>query len=179
MKYEIVRFDETMFSLLPHSEEPFEIIGRLVPIYDGREWQLSEELLDVPREKTYPNDSFAPTIYIDTPDEAAFLAMFDGKCIGSLRIGRRWNKNAFVDDLAIDRIHRGHGVGTMLMDAAVNWSKENSFHGVSLETQDWNLFACRFYLKYGFKLGGIDRFVYDAFETRGETALYFYLLPKT
>jgi len=65
----------------------------------------------------------------------------------------------------------------MLMDAAINWGKENGCHGISLETQDNNLLACRFYLKYGFKLGGIDRHSYDAFPNREETALYFYLLP--
>ena len=177
MSYTIVRFDETMLDLLPQKQEPFDIIGRLVPIYNGNEWVTYEELLPTPLTKTYPDDKFDPKIYIDNPDETAFIAMCDGKRIGSLRIGRRWNKNAFVDDLLIDRAHRGHGVGTMLMDAAVQWSRENGYHGVSLETQDWNLLACRFYLKYGFKLGGIDNRVYDAFEpNKNETALYFYLL---
>ena len=63
------------------------------------------------------------------------------------------------------------------MNAAVNWGNENGYYGISLETQDNNLLACRFYLKYGFRLGGIDRYSYDAFPNRGETALYFYLLP--
>jgi len=175
--YTIVRFDRSMLALLPRPEEPFEIIGRLVPEYDGRQWHLSEELLDAPREKTYPDDSFDPMAYIDNPDEAAFLAMRGEACVGSLRVGKRWNDNAFIDDLAIDRAHRGHGVGTLLMDAAVAWGKEKGLHGVSLETQDWNLLACRFYLKYGFILGGIDRCVYDAHAYRGETALYFYILP--
>jgi len=179
MPYTVARFDESMLPLLPQPEEPFEIIGRLVPEYDGREWKLSEELLAVPREKLYPDDDFDPMMYVDNPNEAAFLAMLDGKCVGSLRVGKRWNGNAFIDDLAIDRAHRWHGVGTMLMDAAVGWGKERGLHGVSLETQDWNLLACRFYLKYGFKLGGIDRCVYDAHAYRAETALYFYLLPDT
>ncbi|MCL1858571.1 MAG: GNAT family N-acetyltransferase [Oscillospiraceae bacterium] len=178
MVYNIVRFDISMLALLPRPQEPFEIIGRLVPIYNGQEWKVYEELLDTPREKLYPDDSFDPMTYIDNPDEAAFLAMLDGNCVGSLRVCKRWNKNAFIDDLAIDRAHRGKGVGTMLMNAAVDWGKEHELYGVSLETQDWNLRACRFYLKYGFKLGGIDRNVYDAHVYRGETALYFYLLPE-
>ena len=177
MSYKIIRFDNPVIDLLPQSQEPFDIIGRLVPTYNGREWILSEELYSVPYTKTYPNDIFDPKIYIDNPDEAAFLAMFDGQRVGSIRVGKRWNKNAFVDDLLVDRVHRGHGVGTMLMDAAVNWGKENNLHGISLETQDNNLYACRFYVKYGFKLGGIDRHVYDVFPNRDETALYFYLLP--
>jgi len=178
MAYEIARFDISMLSLLPRPQEPFEIIGRLVPVYDGHEWNVSEELLDEPREKLYPDDSFDPMTYIDNPDEAAFLAMLDNKCVGSLRVCKRWNGNAFIDDLAIDRAHRGKGAGTMLMDAAVNWGKERGLRGVSLETQDNNLRACRFYLKYGFKLGGIDRHVYDTHAYRGETALYFYLFPE-
>jgi len=178
MGYETVRFDISMLSLLPRPQEPFEIIGRLVPIYNGQEWKLYEELRDTPREKLYPDDSFDPMTYINNPDEAAFLAMLDGQCVGSLRVGKRWNDNAFIDDLAVDRDHRGKGVGTMLMDAAVKWGKEKGLHGVSLETQDINLRACRFYLKYGFKLGGIDKHVYDAHIYRNETALYFYLLPE-
>ena len=177
MAYTIVRFDATMLSLLPRPQEPFEIIGRLVPIYDGQSWSVSEELLDVPRIKTYPDEVFDPVVYIDNPDEAAFLAMLGGECVGSLRVGKRWNNNAFIDDLAIDRAHRGQGVGTMLMDTAVEWGKKRGLQGVSLETQDWNLLACRFYMRYGFKLGGLDCCVYTAPDYRDETALYFYLMP--
>jgi streptothricin acetyltransferase len=65
------------------------------------------------------------------------------------------------------------------MDAAVGWARERGLHGVSLETQDNNLVACRFYLKYGFRLGGADCLVYDAFEAvRNEIALYFYYILK-
>ena len=177
MPYSIVRLDDKMMGHLPQPQEEFEIIGRLIPKYDGREWSISEVLYPTPYMKTYPDDEFDPKIYIDNPNETAFIAMLDGQRVGSVRVGRRWNKNAFIDDLVVDKAHRGRGVGTMLMDAAVNWGKENGYHGISLETQDNNLLACRFYLKYGFKLGGIDRHSYDAFPNRSETALYFYLLP--
>jgi len=175
MLYTIVRFDKSMLSLLPRSQEPFEIIGRLVPKYNGQEWKSSEELFETPSEKLYPNDSFDPMTYIDNPNEAAFLAMIDEKCVGSLRVGKRWNGNAFIDDLAIDRDHRGKGIGKRLMDAAVRWSKECSFNGLSLETQSNNLLACRFYLKYGFTLGGIDTMVYTHPLYKDDIALYFYL----
>jgi len=173
----ILRYSGAILNLLPQPQDAFNIIGRLVPKYDGKEWSLSEILFDTPYMKTYPDDVFDPAIYIDNPNEVAFIALLDGQRIGSIRVGRRWNKNAFIDDLIVDKAHRGHGVGTKLMDAAVGWGKENGFHGISLETQDNNLLACRFYLKYGFKLGGIDSCSYDAFPNRDETALYFYLLP--
>lgn len=175
MSYTIKRLDVSLISLLPRPQEPFKIIGKLVPTYDGHEWKSSEILLDTTYEKTYPDDVFDPKIYIDNPNEAAFLAMLNGNCIGSLRVGKRWNNNSFIDDLAIDRAHRGQGVGKMLMDAAVQWSKEKGFNGVSLETQNGNLLACRFYMKYGFKLGGIDTMVYTHPLYKKDIALYFYL----
>jgi len=66
------------------------------------------------------------------------------------------------------------------MDEAVRWGQEKGLYGVSVETQDWNLLACRFYLKYGYRLGGLDCSVYDALEQpyKGGSALYFYLLPE-
>ncbi len=175
MKYNIVRFDKTMLRMLPHLQQPFDIIGRLVPTYDGTEWSITEQLLSENKAKTYPNDTYDPMEYIENEDQGAFLAILDDECVGSIRVCKRWNGNAFIDDLAIDRMHRGHGIGSMLMDAAVQWGKEKGLYGVSLETQDWNLLACRFYLKYGFRLGGIDTKVYTHRMYKGETALYFYL----
>ena len=175
MPFQIVRFDAFTRHLLPQVQEPFEVIGRLIPTYDGHAWSLREELFDTPRIKTYPNEAFDPAVYIDNPDEAAFLAMCDGKRVGSIRVGVRWNQNAFIDDLLVARAHRGCGAGTQLMDAAVAWGRGRGLQGVSLETQDTNLLACRFYMKYGFRLGGIDRMVYTAEGYREETALYFYL----
>lgn len=175
MNYRIVKFDKTMLNLLPHAQQPFDIIGRFVPMYDGRQWRIGEQLLEQKKEKTYPDDKFDPNEYIENPGQAAFLAMLGDECVGSIRVCKRWNGNAFIDDLAVDRIHRKQGVGKMLMDAAVQWGIENGLSGVSLETQDWNLSACRFYLKYGFKLGGIDTMVYTHPLYKGESALYFYL----
>ena len=36
------------------------------------------------------------------------------------------------------------------MDSAVGWCKERQHNEIRLETQDNNLQACRFYIKYGF-----------------------------
>ena len=164
MNYKIIRSDKSKLSLLPHPQEPIDVIGRLLPKYDGHKWDLSEVLLDTPIQITYPDVTFDPMEYVDNPDQAAFLAIQGNKCIGSIRVCARWQNNAFIDDLAIDREHRGHGVGTMLMDEAVRWGQEKGLYGVSVETQDWNLLACRFYLKYGYRLGGLDCSVYDALE---------------
>lgn len=179
MKYAIVPFNEAVLSLLPHAHEPYTVTERMVPIFNGRDWQLLEEPLPGPVERRYPEEGFEPQAYIGSRDRAAFLAMVGGCCVGSVRVCRRWNGNAWIEDLAVDRDHRGRGLGTRLLDAAVNWGREQGLHGVFLETQDWNPPACRFYLRYGFRLEGMDRRLYQAFEEhRQETALYFYLFPE-
>lgn len=175
MEYRVIPFSAELIDLLPRPQQPFDVIGKLVPLYDGVSWSWREELFAEPRVKTYPDEDFDPAEYIDNPEQAAFLAMRESECVGSLRVCRRWNGGAFVDDLAIDLAHRGRGLGRRLMDAAVNWAKARKLVGMSLETQDRNLLACRFYIKYGFKLGGIDTKVYARPDYRGETALYFYL----
>lgn len=63
MKYKIVQFDKTILHLLPRSQQPFDIIGRLVPSYDGTEWKTAEHLLITKKEKTYPDDFFNPMKY--------------------------------------------------------------------------------------------------------------------
>lgn len=91
MNYNIVQFDKTMLHLLPHSQQPFDIIGRLVPTYDGTEWKTAEQLIYPTKEKTYPDESFEPMEYIENPEQSAFLAMINDECVGSIRVCKRWS----------------------------------------------------------------------------------------
>ena len=175
MDYCIIPLDNETSYMLPHPQQPFNISGRLIPLYDGSVWSYKIELYDSITEKTYPDESFDPSDYIDNENQAAFLSVYRGECVGSVRVCRRWNGNAFIDDLSIDAAHRRHGLGKLLMDAAVMWSREHNLNGVSLETQDNNIAACMFYLNYGYVIGGIDTKSYTHPSYRGETALYFYL----
>lgn len=74
----------------------------------------------------------------------------------------------------MDRERRGRGVGTRLMDCAKAWAQERRLHGLMLETQDDNLLACRFYRKYGMRIGGVDELLYAGFGSR-EKAVFWYL----
>jgi ribosomal protein S18 acetylase RimI-like enzyme len=62
------------------------------------------------------------------------------------------------------------------MDEAVVWAREKNLPGIRLETQSNNVAACRFYYRYGFRLGGFDRQLYAALGMEHpEVALYWYL----
>ncbi len=63
------------------------------------------------------------------------------------------------------------------MQEAIAWARSKQLPGIMLETQNINVAACRFYESCGFKLGGMDRFLYKGIsKDLDEIALYWYLL---
>lgn len=106
-----------------------------------------------------------------------FIAEVDGKLAGRIRLLKWWNQFGYIEDLVVNPDFRGMGIGRTLIEHGIQWSREQGFPGVMLETQDDNVPACQLYASCGFVLNGFDRNVYKAINpnTR-ETALYWYLL---
>lgn len=173
----ILKLEESNLCDYFADEEPFPVIGRLSPKLENGVWTYGEQLFDEPREKQYPPDEIDLAQYLKTPERAIFLAYEDGVPVGRIVLRRNWNRNAFVEDIAVRRAARGRGVGSALLARAGDWAREQGLHGLMLETQDTNLLACRFYQKNGFQLGGVDGCLYRNFEEpyRSETALFWYL----
>lgn len=69
---------------------------------------------------------------------------------------------------------RANGAG----ERAQRWAKDRDLAGLRLETQDNNLMACRFYLKQGFQVGGVNDLPYHTLPApkNQEAAVFFYLL---
>lgn len=110
--------------------------------------------------------------------EILFVARVAGRACGYAVVARAWNDFAQIEDIAVDRQVRRLGVGARLLDAAVAWARAQALPGLRLETQSNNVPACRFYARYGFRLGGHDRHLYGALGLpRQETALFWYLFP--
>lgn len=118
---------------------------------------------------------------LSEPDADAtrlLLAARDGdRLAGYLLATPAWNGCASIDDIAVSRPYRGAGIGRRLMDEAVAWAKSVDLRAIRLETQSSNVPACRFYARYGFVLGGSDRYLYSQLgeDVRGDVALYWYL----
>ncbi|MCX5727985.1 MAG: GNAT family N-acetyltransferase [Nitrospirae bacterium] len=66
-------------------------------------------------------------------------------------------------DIRVAPQHRGKGIGSSLIEAALAWSKRHKCRRLKVETQNINLPACRFYAKHGFTLGAINRYAYTDF----------------
>ena len=109
-------------------------------------------------------------------DSALFVALLDNRPIGRLSVTRNWNAYGLLDDFGVDSAPRGSGIGGRLFEQAKAWAEADGLPGLTLETQNNNLNACRFYERQGFELGGFDRFFYRGLcpDTR-EIALFWYL----
>ena len=158
--------------------EPFEIIGRIKPSLVNGEWSVSEELFDESYLHSYPDDDVDYKEYTDNPNQTVFMAYVDGEFAGRIIVRKDWNKFLFVEDISVLKDFRGRGVGTALVNKAIEWAKNEGMKGLALETQDNNLLACRFYLKCGFVLGAVNSMLYKNLDKAFCYcfALYWYLI---
>lgn len=176
MNCEIRKLNWPIIHLLPHEHQPFDVIGRFVPVYDGEKWTYREILYKENRQKKYKDDTIDPKDYIDNNRQAIFLVVCDNLCVGAIRVSTGWSGDGIIEDLAVDILYRRQGLGRKLMDSAVKWCRDQHYRRIMLETQDNNLQACRFYITYGFALCGINTQKYALLsEYKDEIALYFYL----
>jgi Acetyltransferases len=159
--------------------QSFRVIGRLsLSLQDGK-WTSSEELYNEPYEKIYTDkdeeseENYAE--YIENPDKTVFLYYGNQECVGRVRIRRNWNRYAFIEDIAVAESGRGKGIGSALIEKAIEWAKQKELYGLMLETQDVNLLACRFYRKTGFEIGAVDTMLYSNFDCKDEKAIFWYL----
>jgi RimJ/RimL family protein N-acetyltransferase len=90
-------------------------------------------------------------------DAAVFVAEVDEGIVGRLSIARDSHPaSRHVADLGllVAASHRRRGVGTALLDAAVDWARESSVRKLELHVFPHNGAAIALYEKYGFRREG-------------------------
>ena len=171
---EIVKINHQNLADINKANQPFEIIGKIKPTFFGGIWSYTEEIYEKPYTKLYPNDTFDYTTYIDNHNKTVFFAYSDTECIGQIVLKRDWNRYAFIEDICVAKAARRQGIGTALIQKAIEWAKNCDLKGLALETQDNNLLACRFYAKCGFVIGAVNTMLYRNFDNE-ESAVFWYL----
>lgn len=129
-------------------------------------WQLTDQPLDPPFISTdyslsrQERDEVA--VRLHAADGLYLVIEHDQRLVALLDMEREhWRDTAMIWNILVDRRHRQRGLGTELMNRAVAWGRQNNLRALVLETQTNNYAACCFYLKYGFKLCGIDDHFYS------------------
>lgn len=80
--------------------------------------------------------------------------------------GRGW-----VRDLVVGQPYRRNGIGTLLLQQAMQWAAEHNLHQLTLEMQSKNYPAIHFCQKHGFIFCGFNEYHYP----KQDIALFFAL----
>jgi RimJ/RimL family protein N-acetyltransferase len=91
------------------------------------------------------------------PDAAVFVADDDGEVVGRLSLSRDphpASKHVADVGLMVAASHRGQGIGRLLLEAAVEWSRKSEIRKLELHVFPWNEPALRLYESFGFEREG-------------------------
>lgn len=171
---DIVKINQLNRKDINKANQPFEIIGRIKPTFADGIWTYTEELYEHPYRKLYPNDPHDYDDYLNNPDKTIFFAYSGKDCVGQIILKKDWNNYCLIEDLCVAQSARGQGIGSALIQKAAEWAKHSGLQGLSLETQDNNLSACRFYAKCGFTIGAVNTMLYRNLGSE-EFAVFWYL----
>ena len=94
------------------------------------------------------------------PNAAVFVAEDDGVVVGRLSVARDQHPaSRHVADLGlmVAASHRRRGVGTALLEAAVDWARRAGVRKLELHVFPWNKGAIALYDRFGFAREGYRR----------------------
>ncbi|MDR2912945.1 MAG: GNAT family N-acetyltransferase [Alistipes sp.] len=66
-------------------------------------------------------------------------------------------KSLYMDDLYVRPEWRGHGIGTKLIRAAIDFARENGCHKMRWQVSEWNAPAIGFYTHLGAQIDDTER----------------------
>ena len=140
------------------------------------EFRLVERNLDVPYLKDY--DAIAgehPTQWgtrFDLSNWKFFVALAAGRRVGGaavalktpgLELLQERADIAVLWDIRVAPEARGKGIGSALFNAAATWARAKGCRELSVETQNINVPACRFYQRQGFVLVAANQLAYPEY----------------
>lgn len=155
--------------------EPFALFGRMIPAYVDEAWSHSEVVFPEEErgEMCFPDEAYD---FGAMEADSVFLGAYDGDaCVGLAVLKDAWFQYMYLYDFKVNRAYRGRGVAADLIAKAKEVAAGRGYRGLYTQGQDNNLGACRFYLKAGFRIGGLDTQVYKGTSQEGKADIIFYL----
>ncbi len=101
---------------------------------------------------------------VEGADTVLFLARLEGSIVGSLTLAFYripTGMKAWIEDVVVDDAARGHGVGRLLNEAALDVARERGAKNVSLTSRPSREPANRLYQRIGFKARETNVYRYD------------------
>ncbi|MDB6052273.1 MAG: acetyltransferase [Pseudomonas sp.] len=168
--------DECFEDYILNSEFTFTVRGYAMAQIGQRVERWAIEPVE-PYCKNYGIDAQEFEHYRRGPDSTVLVAWLGEQPVGHMVLSTHWNGFAHVEELAVDVSARRMGIARSLLEVAQFWSRKRNLPGITLETQNNNLAACKLYERCGYVVGGVDHMLYRAIDpdTR-ETAIFWYLI---
>jgi ribosomal protein S18 acetylase RimI-like enzyme len=119
----------------------------------------------------------------DLSNWAFFMAFSDSKPVGAASVVSNCSAIRLLDgrddlsvlwDIRIDDDYKSQGIGSKLLNLALEWSKKKKLRQMKIECQNNNVPACRFYHKHGAYVGAINEYAYYK-EKEDEVQLIWYM----
>ena len=89
----------------------------------------------------------------ENPSFKVFLAELDNDIVGMALFYQRYStwkgKSIHLEDLIVQKKHRGKGIGNALYTMVLKYDHDNNFKRVAWEVLDWNTVAIDFYKSTG------------------------------
>ena len=155
--------------------EAFSLFGRLLVSHDEDGWHSKEEHFapEAVEELTFPDENYE---IAEVLKQGIAVGAFDGEnCVGLAIFTDDWLKYMYLSDLKVAGAYRGQGIAEKLLKRGLAEAKKKGYAGIWTIGQDNNLGACRFYLKRGFEIGGLDTLIYRHTNQEEKANLHFYL----
>lgn len=97
-------------------------------------------------------------------DTDVFIARVNGAIVGSLTLAFYripTGLKAWIEDVVVDDAARGHGVGRLMNEAALDRARERGAKNVSLTSRSSREAANRLYLRIGFEVRDTNLYRYS------------------
>lgn len=170
---EIRRIDAAHQADIRLPNEPFRMFGRMLPSYADGKWSYEVERC-APEDETemcFPDEDYR----YEEQSEDVFLGAYDGeKCVGLALLRAGFFRYMYLSDLKVCAAYRGQQIGRRLMEEARRVAAAEGYRGLYTQGQDNNLGACLFYLRSGFRIGGLDTDLYRHTKQEGKADIIFY-----
>ncbi|MEL6890399.1 MAG: GNAT family N-acetyltransferase [Actinomycetota bacterium] len=101
---------------------------------------------------------------VDGADTVLFLARVGGEIVGSLTLAFYripTGLKSWIEDVVVDDAARGHGVGRLLNDAALDVARERGAKNVALTSRPSREAANRLYQRIGFEIRDTNVYRYE------------------
>lgn len=171
MEYKRITTETKEAIQLPN--EPFDLFGKMIVNRINNEWSYNIELFDEAESVSFPEENYN----FDQIQKNGFAigAFYKEECVGLAIYEFNWNNYIYLSDLKVKSKFRKKGVAAELIKEGQKNAEKLGYKGIYTVGQDNNLAACKFYLKQGFEIGGLNTRNYKYTNQEGKADIYFYL----